>query len=115
MDLVRELKEVRFELALRGYDCEAVDSFLARLRGEVAAVQSQIDEANERIETLSAQVSDGGGGGSSETEGTLRRTLVLAQRLADETEADAKLQASELINNATTCLLYTSPSPRDRG
>ena len=102
MDLVRELKEVRFELALRGYDCEAVDSFLARLRGEVAAVQSQIDEANERIETLSAQVSDGGGGGSSETEGTLRRTLVLAQRLADETEADAKLQASELINNATT-------------
>ncbi len=100
MDLVRELKEVRFELNLRGYDCEAVDAFLAKLRSDVATVQQENDAATERIATLESQVQDGGG--SSETEGTLRRTLVLAQRLADETEAESKQAAAELIEGATT-------------
>ena len=99
MDLVRELKEVRFELSLRGYDCEAVDAFLAKLRGDVSAVQSEHDGAQARIAELEGMVQDGGG--SSETEGTLRRTLVLAQRLADETEAESKKAAAELIDSAT--------------
>lgn len=99
MDLVRELKEVRFELALRGYECETVDAFLARLRGEVSAVQQENNDAKEKIAQLESQVKEGGG--SSETEGTLRRTLVLAQRLADETEVDAKRAAAELVDAAT--------------
>lgn len=101
MDLVRELKEVRFELNLRGYDCEAVDAFLAKLRSDVAAVQQENDAAKETIAALENKVQDGDGSGSSETEGTLRRTLVLAQRLADETEADSKKAAAELIESAT--------------
>lgn len=101
MDLVRELKEVRFELNLRGYDCEAVDAFLAKLRSDVAAVQQENDAAKETIASLENKVQDGDGSGSSETEGTLRRTLVLAQRLADETEADSKKAAAELIESAT--------------
>lgn len=100
MDLVRELKDVRFELNLRGYDCEAVDAFLAKLRSDVASVQKENDTAAGRISDLEAQLAQGGGA-SSETEGTLRRTLVLAQRLADETEADSKRSASELIETAT--------------
>lgn len=99
MDLVRELKEVRFELSLRGYDCEAVDAFLAKLRGDVSSVQSKHDDAQARIAELEGMVQDGGG--SSETEGTLRRTLVLAQRLADETEAESKKAAADLIDSAT--------------
>ncbi len=99
MDLVRELKEVRFELSLRGYDCEAVDAFLAKLRGDVSAVQREHDDAQARIAELEGMVQDGGG--SSETEGTLRRTLVLAQRLADETEAESKKAAADLIDSAT--------------
>jgi len=101
MDLVRELKEVRFELSLRGYDCEAVDAFLAKLRSDVAAVQQESDAASSRIAELESQVQEGTGGASSETEGTLRRTLVLAQRLADETEIEAKQAAAELVDAAT--------------
>ena len=99
MDLVRELKEVRFELSLRGYDCEAVDAFLAKLRGDVSSVQSEHDDAQARIAELERMVQEGGG--SSETEETLRRTLVLAQRLADETEAESKKAAADLIDGAT--------------
>ncbi|MDW3179708.1 MAG: DivIVA domain-containing protein [Acidimicrobiia bacterium] len=95
MDLVRELKDVRFELSLRGYDCEAVDAFLAKMRADITNVQEENDAAAARIRELESAVQDGGGA-SSETEGTLRRTLVLAQRLADETEAEAKKDAAEM-------------------
>lgn len=101
MDLVRELKDVRFELSLRGYDCEAVDAFLAKLRGDITSVQEENESAVARIRELEQAVSEGGGA-SSETEGTLRRTLVLAQRLADETEAEAKKDAAEMLEKAST-------------
>ncbi len=99
MDLVRELKEVRFELSLRGYDCEAVDAFLAQIRGDLTTTQSENDAARGRISELERIVESGGG--SAETEGTLRRTLLLAQRLADETEAEAKKAAEELAQSST--------------
>lgn len=98
MDLIRELKDVRFELNLRGYDCDAVDAFLAKIRGEIAELQSQRERAQERVNTLESQVSDG----ESDTEGTLRRTLVLAQRLADETVADAKQTAESMVESAAS-------------
>lgn len=99
MDLARELKDVRFELALRGYDCEAVDAFLAKLGGDITGLQEANEASAERIRELENAVQEGGG--SAETEGTLRRTLVLAQRLADETEAEAKRAAADLIDGAT--------------
>ncbi len=97
MDLIRELKDVRFELNLRGYDCDAVDAFLAKVRAEVAEVQGQREAAASRVSALEEQLA----GGESDTEGTLRRTLVLAQRLADETVADARSSANELVETAT--------------
>ncbi|NNC78848.1 MAG: DivIVA domain-containing protein [Acidimicrobiales bacterium] len=97
MDLIRELKDVRFELALRGYDCDAVDAFLAKVRAEVAELQSQRENAQSRVGALEEQVASG----ESDTEGTLRRTLILAQRLADETVADARNSATEMIDSAT--------------
>jgi len=99
MDLVRELKDVRFELSLRGYDCEAVDAFLAKLRSDIATLQDANESSAARISELEVAVQDGGG--HSETEGTLRRTLLLAQRLADETEVEAKKAASEMVEAAT--------------
>ena len=96
MDLVRQLKNVRFDISVRGYDCAGVDTFLATLRNDVADLQTRHQEAQQRIAELEES-----GGGSSETEGTLRRTLVLAQRLADETEAEAAAAAKETVSAAT--------------
>ncbi len=96
MDLVRQLKNVRFDISVRGYDCAGVDTFLATLRSEVGDLQALHKQAQQRIAELEES-----GGGSSETEGTLRRTLVLAQRLADETEAEAAAAAKETVTAAT--------------
>ncbi len=98
MDLIRELKDVRFDLNLRGYDCDSVDAFLAKVRGEVADVLATKESADRRVQALEEQLASG----ESDTEGTLRRTLVLAQRLADETVADARKTASELVDSATS-------------
>ena len=40
MDLVRQLRDVRFETAVRGYDYAGVDTFLATLRSDVADLQA---------------------------------------------------------------------------
>ena len=99
MDLVRQLRDVRFETAVRGYDYAGVDTFLATLRSDVADLQERYEAAQAKLASLEA---DGPSeGASSQTEGELRRTLVLAQRLADETEADAKASADELVSAAT--------------
>ena len=96
MDLTRALKDVRFDLVMRGYDCDAVDAFLAKARGEVAELVTQRDSARSRVDELE------GSGSETDAEGTLRRTLVLAQRLADETVADAKQTAEAMVEAATT-------------
>ena len=99
MDLVRQLRDVRFETAVRGYDYAGVDTFLATLRSDVADLQERYEAAQAKLASLEA---DGPSeGANSQTEGELRRTLVLAQRLADETEADAKASADELVSAAT--------------
>ncbi len=97
MDLVRQLRDVRFDMAMRGYDCVAVDTFLAKLRADVASAQENHAAAQARVAELEASL---GTQDNSDTEGTLRRTLLLAQRLADETEAEAKAVAAETVNAA---------------
>ncbi len=100
MDLVRQLRDVRFETAVRGYDYAGVDTFLATLRSDVADLQERYEAAQQRIAEFEAKGGTQDGNASEETEGELRRTLVLAQRLADETAADAKASADELVNAA---------------
>lgn len=99
MDLVRQLRDVRFETAVRGYDYAGVDTFLATLRSDVADLQERYEAAQAKLAAIEADGPQDAA--SSETEGELRRTLVLAQRLADETEADAKASADELVSSAT--------------
>lgn len=96
MDLVRQLRDVRFEMAVRGYDCAAVDAFLAKFRADVTALEQSHADAVAQVKELEARPMHE----ASETEGTLRRTLVLAQRLADETEADAVAAAEEMRESA---------------
>lgn len=85
-------------MAVRGYDCGGVDTFLATLRSDIADLQERHSAATARIAELESE--GGVEQATSGTEGELRRTLILAQRLADETEAEAKAAAQEMATAA---------------
>lgn len=101
---VIETKE--FHTAARGYNQHEVDEFLdsicdemERLEAEMSALQAE----NERLKnqavpqpqaaTYQAPVSTG-------ADGTFREILEMAQRVKEQTIADAQAKAAELVQNA---------------
>ena len=117
------LHAVEFREARRGgYNTRDVDDFLERVaagvghlherlrevvaRAEAAEArlvdaQRQLDEVQRRGPAAAAATPAGAPSvGPSETDDTLRRTLVLAQRTADATIKEAKQEANRLIDEA---------------
>jgi cell division initiation protein len=91
----RELRDVEIREAFRGYHRDDVNELLER-------AASTIDAANERIRQMSERVSTAqvDAGRSRETEDILHRTLLLAQRAADEAVAEAQAKARQLVDDA---------------
>lgn len=111
------LHEVEFRAKVRGYDPDEVDDFLERVAVGVGQLQDRLREAVERAASAESQAAElrakvkAGGSSTNETDETLRRTLVLAQRTADaaikeanaeaeRTREDAKEQAEKLVGEA---------------
>jgi DivIVA domain-containing protein len=106
------VSEAEFREAKRGgYNIRDVDEFLDRVAVGVGQMQERIREAYQRAEAAENRVVDlqrqleeaqrrGAEGPGSDTEETLRRTLVLAQRTADATIKEAKEEAERLLTEA---------------
>jgi DivIVA domain-containing protein len=92
------LKEIEFKEAWRGYDREQVDALLERIGSALAQLQGRLREALDRADA--AETRTVVAGGRSETEDTLRRTLVLAQRTADAAIAEAEEDAARIRGDA---------------
>jgi cell division initiation protein len=90
-----EILGKRFHDAFRGYNHEEVDVFLDEVAVAFEAAFKDLQAARARIEELEGQVLELKG-----TEGMLKRTLLAAQRAADETMAEAKTEAARLISAA---------------
>jgi DivIVA domain-containing protein len=90
-----EILGKRFHDAFRGYNHEEVDVFLDEVAAAFEAVFKDLQAARSRAEELEAQILELKG-----TEGMLKRTLLAAQRAADETMAEAKTEAARLISVA---------------
>ena len=86
---------VEFSVKLRGYDPEQVDDFLDRVADGVEQLQQQLRAATER-----AVRAEGSAAEHAETEVALRRTLVLAQRTADEVVKEAEERAGAIVGDA---------------
>jgi cell division initiation protein len=93
----RELRDVEIREAFRGYHRDDVNDLLER-------AASTIDAANERLRQMSERLSTAQNdtGRSRETEDILHRTLLLAQRAADETVAEAQVKARQMVDDADT-------------
>jgi DivIVA domain-containing protein len=106
------VSEAEFREAKRGgYNIRDVDEFLDRVAVGVGQMQERIREAHQRAEAAESRVVDlqrqleeaqrrNAEGPGSDTEDTLRRTLVLAQRTADATIKEAKEEAERFLTEA---------------
>ena len=91
----RELRDVEIREAFRGYNRDEVNDLLERA---AAAIES----LNERLRVLGERLAGGSDESSRgrETEDMLHRTLLLAQRAADEAIAEAEEKARVMVEEA---------------
>jgi cell division initiation protein len=89
------LHDVEFRERFRGYDPDEVDDFLERVAKAVEQLQARLREATDRADAADARAAQG-----SDIDEALRRTLVLAQRTADQVVAEADEQARVKLQKA---------------
>ncbi|MDA3040084.1 MAG: hypothetical protein O3C27_11255 [Actinomycetota bacterium] len=117
--LLGRISEIRFEEELRGYSKQQVDRVLenlAPLADEIEALQNRLAEAETRAASAEAQLIESGGrevdlvpaaplalpATPADFDETLRNTLLLAQRTADETVRRANEDAARITGSANT-------------
>ena len=113
MDLTpQSLHSVEFREARRGgYNTRDVDDFIERVAAGVGHLNERARDAQSRAEAAEARINDlqhevdearrrPAAPEASETDETLRRTLVLAQRTADATIKEAKEEANRVLSEA---------------
>jgi DivIVA domain-containing protein len=94
-----------------GYNTRDVDDFIERVAGGVGQLNERAREAHARAEAAEARLVDAQreleearrrpmSPEAAETDETLRRTLVLAQRTADATIKEAKEEANRVLSEA---------------
>ena len=104
------LRTVEFRQTIRGYHIDDVDEYLEKVAVEVEALQEQLRQAGERMRQATDRItqleqqpktsSTSPSTSTTSAEETLQRTLVLAQKFVDQTQADAETQARSLLEEA---------------
>jgi DivIVA domain-containing protein len=91
----KTLREVEFRVKTRGYHPEDVDQFLEQVAAGVEVLQDRMRQAVERAQRAEAAAAEVG-----DSDETLRKTLVLAQRTADLAVQEAREQAARILAGA---------------
>lgn len=104
MDVTPQLlKDVDFrEKKFGGYDPDEVDDFLERVGVAIGQLQLRLREMTHRAEAAEARLAEVPAAPVApvETDDTLRRTLLLAQRTADAAVAEAQEEATRIVGAA---------------
>jgi DivIVA domain-containing protein len=90
-----ELRDVEIRESLRGYNRDEVNDLLERAAGTIEATTERLQQLTERLASAQSEA-----GRTRETEDVLHRTLLLAQRAADEAVAEATAKARQLLDDA---------------
>ena len=113
---VKDIQEKEFPIqANGGYDIEQVDDFLdaiseqlsalirenLALTGQVQKLDEELAAKTQALEEATAKVPDYNEAGYFKNlQNAMRESLIGAQRLADETTANAKAEADRMVNDA---------------
>ena len=104
------LHDVEFRERFRGYDPDEVDDFLERVAKAVEQLQTRLKEANDRADAAEVKAASG-----ADIDESLRRTLLLAQRTADQAIAEAEEQARTRLQQAEDEAAMIAAKANDRG
>src|ERR1700681_577822 len=104
------LRTVEFRQTLRGYHIDDVDEYLERVAVDAEALQEQVRQAGERLKQAAERIAQLEGmlqevqlqpqTSVAVSDDTLQRTLVLAQKFVDQTQAHAEAHARILVADA---------------
>ncbi|HMF81900.1 MAG TPA: DivIVA domain-containing protein [Acidimicrobiia bacterium] len=93
----RELRDTDIREGFRGYHRDDVDELLERAASTVEGLSERVRQLTERLQSV-----EGSAGKSRETEEMLQRTLVLAQKTADEAISEAQERSRTLLEESET-------------
>lgn len=91
----RELRDSDIREGFRGYHRDDVDELLERAATTIEALTERVRQATERLSSA-----EGSSGRTRETEEMLQRTLILAQKTADEAIAEAQERSRALLEES---------------
>ena len=91
----RELRDVEIMESLRGYHRDEFNDLLERAAATLEAANERIRQLTERLSSAQTEA-----GRTRETEDILHRTLLLAQRAADEAVAEATAKARQMVDDS---------------
>jgi cell division initiation protein len=91
----RELRDIEIKEAFRGYNRDEVDELLERAAVSIERLADRVRQVTDRMAEA-----ESGASRNREAEETLQRTLILAQRTADEAVNDATQRARKLLEDA---------------
>ena len=91
----RELRDVEIRAEMRGYNRDDVNDLLERAAATIDAANDRLQQLNDRVSSMQNEQ-----GRTRETEDILHRTLLLAQRAADEAVAEATAKSRQMLDEA---------------
>jgi cell division septum initiation protein DivIVA len=91
----RELRDIDIRERFGGYNRDDVDDLLERAAARIEALEGQVRDLATKAEAGEVET-----GKTRETEEMLHRTLLLAQRAADEAVAEAQAKARQILDDA---------------
>jgi cell division initiation protein len=91
----RELRDVEIRESFRGYSRDDVNELLERAASTLEAANERMQQMTERLSTAQSET-----GHTRETEDILHRTLLLAQRAADEAVGEATAKSRQMLDDA---------------
>ncbi|MGH9301299.1 MAG: DivIVA domain-containing protein [Acidimicrobiales bacterium] len=94
------LRDVEFREARKGYHPDDVDEFLEKVAVSLDMLQQRLRQTVDRAERAESAAQARSEEMPAEAGDVIGRTLVMAQRTADQAVADARRQAAEVIENA---------------
>jgi cell division initiation protein len=91
----RELRDIEIHSEIRGYSRDEVNDLLERAAAAIDASNERASQLQDRLTSAQSE-----SGRTRETEDILHRTLLLAQRAADEAVAEATAKSKQMIDEA---------------